>query len=410
MMRRFAALITLLWCGVALYGGTEITAGGYAPFVGSRPGDPTAPGYYFLTGRALYEPAGNFFIGGDLFFLHGFPEKDMSNLVETAYLLGRGRLIMQYDWPKVKIGTVTYASISDDTGDYSKTITEGRATLGGYRRDHIHEELYFAANPFAEFHMNGAVGVNSASFAVDPERGSGIIRDTDLFTYGEMSYRIFDAFEPFATVFYSDDLNANDTFDLLRFRGGLRGGELFLENRLHLSYAFYYKREEAAPIKDRDRLALYLKGRWNFTTDTDLFGWFYHEYAVAPMRYVSRSIALQVRQWLFDRKLALSTGGMLLIEKHPGGKWYLPVWPFFEIQGYPLTGLDLSARVHFKFDDRLRSPGRWEYGLFQTRLEAGGGYLIGGYVRPGLYFFMDLATGTLSPDSLGLKLSATAFF
>ncbi|HNT26704.1 MAG TPA: hypothetical protein PKH10_00870, partial [bacterium] len=177
-----------------------------------------------------------------------------------------------------------------------------------------------------------------------------------------------------------------------------------------LSYALYYKREKTGSLNDKDRLALYIKGRWNFTTDTDLFGWFYHEYAVAPMRYVSRSIALQVRQWLFDRKLALSTGGVLLIEKHPGKKWYLPVWPFFEIQGHPIVGLELSARLHLKFDEMMIRPPEWEYGLFQTRLEVGGGYLIGGYVRPAVYFFMNFAEGAASPDSLGLKLSATAFF
>ncbi|HOW52894.1 MAG TPA: hypothetical protein PLV42_12725 [bacterium] len=409
-MIRLMAAMTLLLCGAALYGGSEVTAGAYVPLNETKPADPTAPGYYFLTGRALYEPAENFFIGGDIFFQHGFPENDMTNLVETSYLLGRGRLIMEYDWPKVKIGTVTYASLSDSSGDYSKLITEGLATLGGYRQEYIHQELYLSANPFAEFRMNAAVGVNSQSYDVASELGSGIIRDTNLFAFGEMSYRIFPALEPFAGLFYSDDLNEQDTFDLLRFRGGLRGEELFFDNRLHLAYALSYKREEAEPLTDKDRMALYLKGRWNFTTDTDLFGWFYHEYALAPMRYVNRYVALQVRQWLFDRKLALSAGSFLLIEKRPGNGWYLPVWPFFEIQSYPLIGLTLYGRVQLKCDELYQPSGKWEYDLFQTRLEVGGGYLIGGYVQPTVLFFMNLAEGPASPDSLGLKLLVTAFF
>ncbi|HSA32547.1 MAG TPA: hypothetical protein P5077_02360 [bacterium] len=408
-MRLFALVIPCILSAV-LYGGGEATVGGYVPFVESKPTDPTAPGYYFLTGRALYEPAENFFIGGDLFFLHGFPDKDGTDLVETSYLTGRGRLIIQYDWPKVNIGTVTYASISDDSGDRSKSIVEGRATLGGYRRDLLHEELYLTAEPLEGLRFMTAAGVVSRSFTVDPEQGSGVIRDTDLFTYGDLSYEIFPALEPFAGVLYSDDLNASDTFDLLRFRGGLRGGELFFDNQLHLSYAAYYKREDSALADNKNRLALYLKGRWNFTTDTDLFGWFYHEYALAPMRYVNRYVALQVRQWLFDRKLALSAGGFVLIEKHPGGDWYLPVWPFFEIQSCPIVGLNLFARLHLKFDETRTKPPEWKYGLFQTRLEVGGGYLIGGYVQPGLSFFMNFAEGAASPDSLGLRLAVTAFF
>ncbi len=409
-MMRLIAATALLLCGAALYGGSEVTAGGYVPLNETKPADPAAPGYYFLTGRALYEPAGNFFIGGDIFFQHGFPGSDMTNLVETSYLIGRGRLIMQYDWPKVTIGTVTYASLSDSSGDYSKIITQGLATLGGYRQEYIHQELFLSSNPFGGFRMNGAVGVNTQSYDVAAAMGSGIIRDTNLFTYGEMSYRIFPALEPFAGLFYSDDLNERDTFDLLRFRGGLRGEELFFNNQLHLAYAVYYKREESDLADNKNRLALYLKGRWNFTTDTDLFGWFYHEYALAPMRYVNRYVALQARQWLFDRKLALSAGGMLLIEKHPGDDWYLPVWPFFELQGRPMVGLDLYARLHLKFDDQFRSPGNWEYDLFQTRFEVGGGYLIGGYVQPTVLFFMNFAEGPVSPDSLGLKLLVTAFF
>ncbi|HNT27082.1 MAG TPA: hypothetical protein PKH10_02790, partial [bacterium] len=261
-MRRLAALMMLSALSVALYGGGEVTAGGYVPFMESKPTDPAAPGYYFVTGHALYEPVDGFFIGGDLFFLHGFPEHDMTNLVETSYLLGRGRLLVQYDWPKVKIGTVTHASISDDSGDYAKSITQGRATLGGYRRDHLHEELYLTAEPLEGLRFTASTGVVSRSFAVDPEQGSGVIRDTDLFTYGDLSYEIFPALEPFAGVLYSDDLNASDAFDLLRFRGGLRGGELFFDKRLHLSYALYYKREEAGSLNDKDRLALYIKGRW----------------------------------------------------------------------------------------------------------------------------------------------------
>ncbi len=409
-MRRLLAAAILCFLSAALYGGSEVTAGGYVPLIGSKPTDPAAPGYYFLTGRALYEPAENFFIGGDIFFQHGFPGNDMTDLVETSYLIGRGRLIMQYDWPKVKIGTVTYASLSDSSGDYSKIITEGLATLGGYRQEYIHQELFFSSNPFGGFRVSAAVGMNTQSYDVAAELGSGIIRDTNLFTYGEMSYRIFPALEPFAAVFYSDDLNEQDTFDLLRFRGGLRGEELFFNNQLHLAYAVYYKREEAEPLSDKDRVALYLKGRWNFTTDTDLFGWFYHEYAVSPTRYVNRYVALQLRQWFADRKLALSAGSFLLIEKHPGEHWYLPAWPFFEIQSYPVVGLNLYGRVQFKFDEIYQPSGKWEYDLFQTRVEVGGGYLIGGYVQPTVLFFMNLAEGPASPDSMGLKLLVTAFF
>lgn len=408
-MRRGVTAALLLFCAT-LYGGSEITAGGYAPFVETKPSDPAAPGYYFLTGRLMYKPFEDLTLGGDLFFIHGFPEKDGSNLVETGYLLGRGRIVMQYEFPRIKIGTVTYASIADSSGDYSKTITEGFAMLGGFRRDYVHEEIYFAANPFAEFRVNAAAGVNSGSFEVDPVLGSGVIRDTDLFTYGELSYRIFPALKPFAGVFYGDDLNAQDTFDILRFRGGLRGEELFLEKRLHLSYAAYYKREESEPLHEKDRLALYLKGRWNFASDTDLFGWFYHEYAVAPVRYVSRSVTLQVRQWLFDRKLALSAGGMLLIEKHLGGDWYLPVWPFFEIRSTPVTGLDLLARLHLKFDEQFTASAKWQYRLFQTRLEAGGGYLITGIVQPQVFFFMNAIEGRTAPDSLGMKCMVSVFF
>lgn len=414
MMRLLAAALLCFLCAT-LYGGSEVTAGGYVPLNETKSTDPAAPGYYFLTGRAIYEPADNFFIGGDLFFLHGFPENDMTNLVETSYLIGRGRLLMQYDWPKVKIGTVTYASLSDSSGDYSRRIAEGQpATLDGYRQEYIHQELFFSSNPFGEFRMSASVGVNTQSYDVAAEVGSGIIRDTDLFTYGEMSYRIFPALEPFAAVFYSDDLNEQDTFDLLRFRGGLRGEELFFNNQLHLAYAVYYKREESDPINDHDRLALYLKGRWNFTTDTDLFGWFYHEYAFPVagqhVAYINRHVALQVRQWFADRKLALSAGSFILIEKRPGDHWYLPVWPFFEVQSYPVVGLNLYARVHLKFNELYKPSGKWEYDLFQTRLEAGGGYLIGGYVQPTLLFFMNLAEGPGSPDSLGLKLMVTTFF
>ena len=409
MMRLVTAVVICVLSAV-LYGGSEVTAGGYVPLNETKPADPTAPGYYFLTGRALYEPAENFFIGSDIFFQHGFPENNMTDLVETSYLIGRGRLIMQYDWPKVKIGTVTYASLSDSSGDYSKIVTQGLATLGGYRQEYVHQELFFSSNPFGEFRMNASVGMNTQSYDVAAELGSGIIRDTNLFTYGEMSYRIFPALEPFAAVFYSDDLNEQDTFDLLRFQGGLRGQTGTADNTFHFLYALYYKREESELADENNRLALYLKARWNLTTDTDLFGWFYHEYAIAPMRYVNRYVALQARQWLFGRKLALSAGSFLLIEKRPGDDWYLPVWPFFEIQSYPVIGLTLYGRVQLKFDELYRPSGKWEYDLFQTRFEVGGGYLIGGYVQPTVLFFMNLAEGPGSPDSMGLKFLVSAFF
>jgi len=405
-------MMPILFFFVALSAGSDVTLGGYAPFVESKSADPTAPGYYFLSGRAAYEPVDNFTIGGDLFFLHGFPEKDMTNLVETSYLLGRGRLIMQYDWPKVKLGTVTYATISDNSGDYSKIMFQGPAILGGYRGDHIHQELYLKSAPLKDLRVSTTLGVSSQSYEVAAALGTGNMRDTDFFTYGEVSYRIFPALEPFVGFFYSDDLNEQDTFNFLRFRGGLRGEELFLDKSLYLSYAVYYKRDESDFLNEKDRLAFYLKGRWNFTTNTDLFAWFYEEYSFPKedVRYVNRYLALQVRQWLLDRQLSLSAGSFLLIEKHPGEDWYLPVWPFFEIQSFPIVGLNLYARLHLKFDDQFQPPGKWSYELFQTRLEAGGGYLIAGYVKPAVLFFMNLAEGPSSPDSMGLKLLVTAYF
>lgn len=409
---RFIATTGVLLLATILHSGTEVTAGGYIPFVASRPDDLAAPAYYLVSGRFAYEPVENFTLGGDLFFLHGFPEDEMANAVQTSYLLGRGRFLLQYDFPKVKIGTVTYGVLSAHTADTTKVIYEGPALTGGYRQDYVHEEVYFKAAPVKEVRITASVGANTQSYDIPPTIGYGILRDTNLFTYGDIGYRIVPLAEPFAGLFYSDDLNEQDTFDLLRFRSGLRGEKFFFDRDMHLSYAAFYKREESEPIRERDRLAIYLKGRWNFSTDTDLFGWFYHEYSFsqAGVRYVSRYLAVQVRQWLFNQKLALSAGSFLLIEKHPSKDWYLPTWPFFEIQSHPIGGLDLSARVHLKFDERFAFPGKWEYGLFQTRFEAGGGYLIGGYVQPMLLFFMNRTEGNSSPDSLGITVSATAFF
>ena len=411
-MKRSVAGAAILLLAMRLYGSGEVTAGGYVPFLESKTTDPAAPAYYLLSGRFAYEPVEDLTVGGDLFFLHGFPEDEMANAVETSCLLGRGRFLLQYDFPAVKIGALTYAMLSAHTANTAKVVYQGPALLGGYRQNYIHEEVYLKAAPVKDLRLVVSAGVNTQSYDVPPTMGGGVLRDTNLFTYGDIGYRIISLVEPFAGLFYGDDLNERETFDSLRFRGGLRGEEFFFDRDLHLSYAAFYKREESEPLHERDRLALYLKGRWNFPTDTDLFGWLYHEYAFPrqSVRYVNRYLALQARQRVLDRKLALSAGGFLLIEKHPGGDWYLPAWPFVEVQAYPVTGLDLRARVHLKFDELHKPSGKWEYGLFQARLEAGGGYFIGGYVQPTVLFFMNLVEGPDSSDSLGLKVLVTAFF
>ncbi len=409
-MRVVLLLAGVLWF-VVLSAATEITLGGYVSFRESTAADPATPGYYSVWGRAAYEPLERFFVGGDFFFLQGFPEKgSLSSGEETSYLRGRPRLVLQYDFPRVKIGLVSYAILSSPSDEYAQVIFQGPAISGGYRQYYLQEELYVKAAPIENMHISAAIGVNGQSFDIDPPLGSGIIRDTNLFAMGDVRYRIFPLFEPFVSLSHTDDLNAQDTFDLFRFAGGFRGEELFFDKDMHLSYTLFYKREEADPLTNKNRLGVSLKGRWNFASGTDLFGWFYHEYAIAPVRYVSRSMTLQLRQWLFDRKLALSAGSMLLVEKHLGGDWYLPVWPFFEIRGTPIVGLDILVRLHLKFDEQITSSAKWQYRLFQTRIEAGSGYLIAGIVQPQLFFFMNVFEGRTIPDSLGLKCMATVFF
>ena len=166
-------------------------------------------------------------------------------------------------------------------------------------------------------------------------------------------------------------------------------------------------------------MIFYLKGRKHFSTNTDLFAWFYYETGyndvAKKMFYINRNLSFLVKQRLLSNSLAFSLGTTLSFERDVKNGNFMPLWPFAKIEfnkKHFSTFIYGELKLPHIYKEKEDGTVEQVQGPYQKRIFAGVGYKFW-KIKPQIILLWNKYKENNPPFSgavsqFGIKLQITA--